>query len=330
MSKILISDFYGTLISSNPAGMEYFYSKGSNLRSILELYNDKCYYNELINRAFKHLSRFLNEFLSNGNYLKIVTSMDAHDRLDFILDELLCRFYEPIKKYRDQIAIFLASGAGNKPEIGELSKRSKISQADNCFYVQDKTGLSFYIINHKTDVFDFVTKEHDLKTNQLFTIGDSRYDIPMLFKGIELGGKSSLINHYMYRIDGIDTESIVKSLVSLNRQIMLEDLVNIKYPDFKSYNESKQMDIMEELIKELCESQQMNKWTYNEYHKIYEALKNGEYDLNDLLKKVMIFEVIRNYNFIVDKNYGPIKSKRTEELSIYPTFNDYYTKVLKR
>lgn len=41
MSKILISDFYGTFISDTPTGMEYFYSKGLNLHSIFELYNDK-------------------------------------------------------------------------------------------------------------------------------------------------------------------------------------------------------------------------------------------------------------------------------------------------
>lgn len=337
MTKILVTDFYGTLISGDPSGMEYFYSRGNHLRDILELYNDKEYYNNLMDRAFIQLGRPLNDFLSAGNYLKLVTSMDSHDSVSFIFVELLSRFYEVIKDYRNQVSVFLTSGSGNKTDFDLLSKVAKISQIDDYFYAENTNGVSAYIISDKTKVFDFVSKEHNLELDELFTIGDSSIDIPMLFRCIELGGKSSLINNYLYRADtGEDftTDSIVKGIVSLNFKIMIEELAYKMYPDFKNYDRLRQLEIIEELEENIIKNNQYNEWCYAEYNKVYNYLRTGELDLNNLIKKQMIFRVISEYNRKIGlpyfENHRAIESKRVEDLSMYATFSDYCDKVLKK
>ena len=88
---------------------KYYLPDYTQINGIKEFHDISCYYEEDSFRDFElnlnnnQLDILLNEFLSNGNYLIIVTSMDAHDRLEFILDELLYRFYEPIKEYKNQV-----------------------------------------------------------------------------------------------------------------------------------------------------------------------------------------------------------------------------------
>lgn len=331
MSKILVSDFYGTLISNDPGGLEYFYSKGSNhLHDLYEIYKDKEYFYYLMNKAFIQLGKQLRDFLSDGNYIKLVTAMDSHDNADFMFNELISRFYESIKEYKNQVSIFFTNGVGNR--VNDLSKVAKISQRNGYLYVENENGISAYIINDKTEVFDFVKKEHDLKTDELFAIGDTCRDIPMLFKCIEYGGKSSLINNYLYnpnQSENITTDSIIRATVELNFQIMLESLACKLYPNFNNMDKSEQADIIEKLDEEFEE--QYSEWAYNEYNKLYTSLDKGEFDLNELMKNIEIFNILSLYNRFCDTSTffnKTIRFERVSDLSMYPTFVDYCNKVL--
>lgn len=131
----------------------------------------------------------------------------------------------------------------------------------------------------------------------------------------------------------ITTDSIVKGIVSLNFEIMIEELAHKMYSDFKNYDRSRQLDIIEELTENLIKSNQYNEWCYNEYNRIYNSLRKGEFDLNHLIEKQMIFRIISEYNCKVGlscfENYKAIESKGVEDLSMHSTFNDYCCKVLK-
>lgn len=301
------------------------------MRDFYEIYQDKEHFHYLINKGFDQLGKQLNAFLSEGNYLKIVISMDMHDPVDFLFKEFISRVYEVVGPYRNQAQVFLTSGEGNRADVDLLAKVAKISQIDEYFYAENENGVSAYIIDDKTDVFEFVKKEHNLEIDHLFAIGDSSRDIPMLFKCIKLGGKSSLINNYLYRTDkceDITTDSIVKNTVSMNFEIMIENIAYQLHSKFKDYDILKQMDILEQLIEEF-ENKEYGEWCYTEYNKIYNSLRIGELDLNELLKKLMIYRIVSEYNLKcgirTNKTYD---SKTMNELTMYPTFANYCDKVL--
>lgn len=310
MAKILVSDLYGTLIPSVISEMEYYYSTGTKLRSRDEIWDDNEYYIGLLDRVFLHLGNHLDEYLSHGNYLYLVTASESHDGSGFLFDQIISRFCKCTEKYKDQVLVFLSGVVGNDIEYADLKSVSSISVRDGVTYAEREDGTRAILIGKKADVFDFVESDHDLANDELYAIGDNIKDLPMLFRCIELGGDSSIIYNDLYRVDKTN-EKILHDTAYRNSLMAF----GIDY---------------RELYDEV--SARSYEWYFSELSRLYVELAQGSIDLDAMEKKQNIYEMLHQYNDFSDLFHEwprvEINNQVLDSLSIYPTFVDYSNKVL--
>lgn len=337
MSKILVSDLIGTLIPTDAESLEYLYGKDGHIDPInLIVYtNDnedatkyRQYYEELKDKFFVHLRRDLDSFFKEGNYLYVVTAVDSHESASLILKEFIRRLYYNFKNYEEQIEFFFK---GRETDLKDLAKVTDISEENGSIYVKSEDGIVVNFIDDKTKVFDFVKEKHDLTLDELFSIGDTKDDIPMLLKCIELGGKSSIIDNFMYRKEAsylkkYTTDGIIQEAAWTNFEIMLEDIVKEQYPDI--YGTHEQFSLINKLKREKIALFK------EEVKRLYMELLEEKLDLNELFEKAIIMENIELYFSPFDSHYrltGIIPSRKIkDEFSIYPTIRDYSNKVLTK
>ncbi len=92
LKKILFTDLFGTLISP-------------------DIDISKKYFGNL-DRECKFVCQYLNEFLSKGNDVVVVTGPNGHDRLDFIFNHILAKIDSSIAPHlRSHIAYYLQGEA---------------------------------------------------------------------------------------------------------------------------------------------------------------------------------------------------------------------------
>lgn len=298
MAKILVSDLMGTLIPDDIRILERFFAEGNYDFCTSKNISDS-YTFHLLDKAFISLGRQLNPFLGNGNYLKVVTSVNSHESLDFLLNEFIIRLYESIKEYKNQVSVFFV---GKSRCLYDLAKVSTIHEKNGIVYAECKNGISITILDDKVEVFEFIKKQHNLFLDRLFAIGDSEVDIPMLFKCIELGGKSSLISNQMYV--GNTSENFDNIL---NQTVF------------------RKMHLAE------IEKEQKMEFLLKEREKIYKLLSEGKIDLDNLIKEQEFYNLLESYNRMLwyrRSKHEKISMERMNELDMYPTFTDYCNKVL--
>lgn len=303
MAKILVSDLMGTLIPDDVYILQRFFAEGNCVYDDHDLYIDRnisdSYTFHLLDKAFINLGRQLASFLDDGNYVKIVTSVNSHETADFAFNEFITRIYESIEKYKNQVSIFFV---GKYACLSTLSRISTIYEKNGNIYAEGKNGISVTILDDKVEVFEFIKKEHNLFLDRLFAIGDSNKDIPMLFKCIDLGGRSSIINNELYICNKNETvDSIIKKTVLRN------------------------------MFLAKIEDEQKSEFFLKEIDKIYKLLFEGKIDLDNLIKKEEIYRILDLYNscsFLPCNKYGNVSMERLDELDMYPTFADYCSKVL--
>lgn len=280
MSKILISDLFGTLIPTE-FDIKDWYGDSKDMD-----HRDKKVQKLLFDRTFLHLKRQLNKFLQDGNYLKIVTGIDNHESADFVFENYITRIYENLSEYKDQIQIFLAGGEN---ALKSLSKVSTINYGEDGISISNDYGISTIFVRDKTEVYDFILKQYNPVTDRLYSIGDSEIDVRMLIKCIELGGKSSFIYNDLYWFDE-----------PLGSVILTE-----------------------------CTTKELD---YNGENNLYNLIRDGKIDIEDLRKKQKIYEILKEYNTcycIYDRSKKIDIEKYKDNFTMYPTFTDYYSKVLK-
>lgn len=310
MAKILVSDLYGTLVPSEISEMEYYYSAGKKLKTRNEIWDDNEYYVNLLDRVFLHLGNHLEKYLSEGNYLYLVTSSESHDGSGFLFDQILSRFCKYTEKYRDHIFIFLSGVTGNYIEYNDLESVSNITAKDGVTYAEREDGTKAVLIEKKTDVFEFVERGHDLAIEQLFAIGDNIKDLPMLFRCIELGGESSIIYNGLYREKQF-TGDIIHDTAHRN-SLMAFGIGNRKLSDEVAARS--------------------HELYFSELGRLYGELAQGTLDLDDMVKKQNIYLMLRQYNVFSDVFHEWSSVELTDQtinsLDMYSTFCDYYNKVL--
>ena len=207
MKKILFTDLVDTLINSD---------------------NDST-------KEIDIVSKYLNEFLSDGNYVVIVTSPNGHGSI-YDGDNI-------IKKNTHGKTYYL----GNNGIYGiGVSKKEEAIDA----FLQDKK-----------------------ETFSMYAIGDSDRDIPMLLRVQELGGFSSFIGNSID--DEVSIKDIVDEQLFVEFHSPLQDVINKKkgLEDNKKLTEE-EMNIFlkrEERRKELYQffSEGIDK-IKKDYYKIYE------------------------------------------------------------
>lgn len=326
MKKILIADLFGTLIPRTIINADYLYGRGVKRKELREICNDKEYYNHLLDDIYIQMIKSMSEFLKEGNELKIVSGVDNHEGLDYTVGEMLPRLYKYLKEYRDKIEIFLVdednTGFNNEkyPMVTFIKEENGIPiyNYDNMF--------NFSFIKNKTDVFDTLTKEYNLYDIELYSIGDSDRDFDMLIKCLMIGGKSSFIKGNLYTYDQNlmkTTDDIILDKINMDYNIMIEDIILKEYPNYSILSEEDRRNIKRK-IKRIYG---FGKY-YNEHlEEFYDKLKNGELDLDEMIKEREIYNLIEWYY----ESYATLKTyheNNAEKLDLYPNFQDYYNRVL--
>lgn len=311
MAKVLVSDLYGTLVPIVIQEMEYFYSSGQRMRTRNEVWSDSKYCEELKDRVFLHLANHLEQYLNDGNYLYLVTASDSHDGSGFLFDDVIRRFCRYTEKYRDRVSVFLSGVLGCDWEEKDLSTVARIEEKDGVMFADNGEGTRAILLDRKDEVFDFILKRHNLCTDQLFAIGDSIYDLPMLFRCIDLGGKSSIIDQNLYR-EYKSSQEILNNTASRNMDLM------VGYDKMTaSYRLSHRM-----------ECQQLFRL---EWDKLYREMLDGELDLDLLDKKQCVYRMLCSYNDFSHICHWPrveINEGAIDSFDVYPTFVDYSSKTL--
>lgn len=323
MAKILISDLYGTLIPGWIEEMEYYYGSGDKAggKNWYEIFENEEYSEKLIDKVFIHLSNYLERYLSEGNYLYLVTTCDSHDGTGFIFEKIINRLCRENEKYKSQIFIFLAGVIGNDNEIADLASVAKITEKDGTFYAENKDGVIATLLDEKTEIFDFIKRSHNLSEDELYTIGDHARDIPMLLECINLGGQSSLIENGFYRTNPT-TEDIIHQAVQRQFYLNIEDFI----PGYNNMSSSERINAM---FYDKAFGEQHTKWYRSQLQALYEQLRNGEINLDDLRKQESVYTTMKSYNDIFNKKEPvEITNQILTSLAVYPTFSDYCGKVL--
>ena len=199
MKKILISDFYGTLVSIYSGTINIIYGTrfGTGIRNELQAF---LY-------AFSKVQDDLEEFLKEGNELVIVTDA-GHESPEFMCKTFFNELYKRFPEYSSQIKIFFKAAGPDNYIINSL----KCNKDGNTFFY-DAGLYKAIIVADKMDVFDYL----DTKDKELYSIGDTENDLDMLFKNIELGGISALIDYNLlfsrsdYERDAINCYSVQKA-----------------------------------------------------------------------------------------------------------------------
>lgn len=314
MAKILVSDLFGTLVPINIQDMEFLYSSGQRLRTREEIWANSKYYNELLDRVFLQLAKNLEPYLSEGNYFYLVTASDSHDGSGFLFDEIISRFCKYTWKYRDQVSVFLSGVLDCEREFKDLSTVARIEEKDGVMFADNEEGSRAILLNSKDEVFNFVEKRQNLCTGQLFAIGDDIKDLPMLFRCIELGGKSSVIWQDLYR-EKKTSQEILHETAIRNSNLML-GTDNIPYSDPRrgSFGERRQVLYRQE------------------WDRLYGELGEGVLDLDDLEKNEYIYSMLNTYNdFSSQFHEWPrvkVSDKTIDSFGMFPTFASYRDKVL--
>ena len=108
---------------------------------------------------------------------------------------------------------------------------------------------------------------------------------------------------------------------------MIHDLIEKLVPDFHQKPPAERFAIEDALRHEEQDSFEQVKVRY------YQLLNSGELDLNNLLKQYYLYVVFEKYNLIECMravNPGEkVNLARARELTMYPTFTDYYNRVLR-
>lgn len=314
MAKILVSDFYGTLVPRTIQEWEYLYSSGQRLRTREEIWNDDEYYNDLLDRVFLHLSRNLDSYLSDGNYLYLVTASDSHDGSGFLFDVVMRRFCKCMEKYKDRVSVFLSGVLGCDWEEKDLAAVARIEEKDGVMFADNREGTRAILLNSKDEVFDFVGKWHNLCTDQLFAIGDDIKDLPMLFRCIELGGKSSIVWQDLYREKKTSQEILHESASRNSNLILGTDNIPYSDPRRRSFGERRQTLYRQE------------------WDRLYGELGQGVLNLDDLEKKEYIYSMLNTYNdFSWQFHEWPtveVNHKVIDEFTVHSSFVSYRDKTL--
>lgn len=333
MSKILVTDLFGTLVPENFDQAHYLYGNGKNL-SLLEISKNKEYMRYLLEKVSEQSLNNLNKFLDEGNVVVIVSDLGAHDlTLSIILDELISKFH---KYSNSQFSLyFVDNGASGKLDIDRLSGESSNNYVENGIKYFTYNGDTIGIINKKEEVFDVLKDKYKLEDYELFSIGNKDDDIPMLMKCIDLGGQGSLLNYELYIDDEINKQTLDEAIlfkIKIEHELLTEQKLLSQNPNFNEMSSEEQAELKKKALyggNYLSYFKSLREYKEKRQPEIYSELNEGKLDFEELIKQHLVFKTF--YNGMI---WGLEKKTLTEnnwdQIDMYSTFRDYYNKVLSR
>ncbi len=318
--KVIVSDLFGTLIPESLAHFQYFSGK-----DMMKFENDSYRINhtrELIDNIFKQLSIILDSYFSEGNLLYVVTSIDGHDEPSYIFNEILTKLFMFNKKYQDQIFVFLSGIRQNSLE--DLKSTATVFEEKGNL-VASNGIINVHLINSKDDVFEFIRENNILSFYQLFSIGNHENDLRMLLKCLNLGGKSSLINYYLYDNPDMKTShQVLCKAASSNNRFFIREQLESENNGFSSLSVYEQEQVIWE--RNLVDMQGFK----TEYESLLNLMKTDGLDMDYLLRRQNTISIIDMYNDSItdDTPLIPIKRDLVEMIETYPTFRDFLERNL--
>ncbi len=329
MLKIIITDFFGTLMPDDIQAAEYQCGYSSNLINdafrMSKILNNTQYSNKILDKTIGLIDNSINDFLDEGNILKIITSNAGRaEGINFFLEQIVPRF-KSIEKYNNQIKIYFA-------DMEEDSNNS-ILEKSNLFKENNKTSfiynnIKFGLLNKKEDIFDIIQQQYNLIDVNLFSLGNDIKDLPMLIKCIELGEISLIIKQNLY----ISPEYVNKSLdeiisykVWIDYFIMIANMAFKEKTNFLTYGyKDKRM-----FIKNIENQISYNKLVSFKKMELYHSLINQQLDIAQLLKEKVIYDITNQPFYDIDYNaYKLFIECLINKLKINPTFRDFKDRTL--
>ncbi len=278
------------------------------------------------------ISFYLNEFLKEGNKVVIVSSPEGHGTFSSVFEGPMKGIHATIEApYQAQMKYYL-QGRDNFQETTQVTKK----MVDGKAHYYGENGLEGIHIDEKKKALEDVLKQ-EMGPYQIYALGDSYYDIPMLIKTQELGGQSALISQTLYR-DELTPEQVIQNELTVEFGFPLRERMEALRQKYDAKFDFFQDPIYFSLI----EKQEARKQT------LYEQLSLGTLDLDECNRKYHCYLEYYTYEWLAlslpwDGFNGPFKkanqnnhltSEKVNELletiPCYPTFTEYYKKVLKR
>ena len=151
----------------------------------------------------------------------------------------------------------------------------------------------------------------------------------MLTESLSLGGQADFINYGLY-LGHEDFLNFLTKTLTRENSLLVEKTALSRYPSFYELSRDKRDQITTELKKELL----TNEYEYAHRTKLYTQASAGEVDINHLYRLNSVHEIITIHNdlakypFLGTRNLVP--ESTCYSIDIYPTFQDYYTRVLKK
>ena len=129
------------------------------------------------------VTRYLNEFLSKGNYVAVVTSPNGHGSIGYIFNDMLIPLHQSVdKSFRDRLVYYL-QGNGRIYEDDNVIKKNTHGKT----YYLGNNGVHGIGVSKKEEAIDdFLQAKKE--PFSMYAIGDNDRDIPMLLRTQELGG----------------------------------------------------------------------------------------------------------------------------------------------
>ena len=292
MKKVLFTDLVDTLINSN---------------------------NEWT-KEVEMVSRYLNEFLSKGNYVAVVTSPNGHGSIGYIFNDMLIPLHQSVdKSFRDRLVYYL-QGNGRIYDDDNVIKKNTHGKI---YYLGNNGVYGIGVSKKEEAIDDFLQVQKE--PFSMYAIGDSDRDIPMLLRVQELGGFSSFIGN------SIDEEVSIKDIIDeqlfVEFHFPLQDVIN-KKKSIEDYNK-----LTEEEMTIFIKREERRK-------ELYQLFNEGKLDIDKIKKDYYkIYELSNYQNFSCKlwpndyyENYPFNKDMIDKILSMgcFNSFEDYYVKVLKR
>ena len=291
MEKILFTDLVDTLINSDNA----------------------------MAKEIDTVARYLNEFLSAGNYVAVVTSPNGHGSIGYIFNDMLIPLHESIdKSFRDRLVYYLQSN-GMLYDDNVIKKNTH----GKTYYLGNNGVYGIGVSKKEEAIDDFLQDKKE--PFSMYAIGDSDRDIPMLLRVQELGGFSSFIGN------SIDEEVSIKDII--DEQLFVEFHFSLQHVVNKKKGIEDYKKLTEEEMTIFLKREERRK-------ELYQLFNEGKLDIDKIKKDYYkIYELSNYQNFSCKlwpndyyENYPFNKDMIDKILSMgcFNSFEDYYVKVLKR
>lgn len=294
MKKILFTDLVDTLINSDNA----------------------------MAKEIEIVSKYLNEFLSDDNYVVVVTSPNGHGSIGYIFNNVLIPLHESIdKSFRDRLVYYL-QGNGRIYDDDNVIKKNTHGKT----YYLGNNGVYGIGVSKKEETVDAFLQDKK-ETFSMYAIGDSDRDIPMLLRVQELGGFSSFIDNSID--DDVSIKDIIDEQLFVEFHFPLQDVINKKkgLEDNKKLTEEEMTIFLkrEERRKELYQ-------LYNEGKLDIDRIKKDYYKIYELSNyQTFSCKLWRNdYDYYENYPFNKDMIDKILSMGCFSSFEDYYVKVLKR